>query len=137
MKSLKLMALDVGTKRIGIALADSFIKIAIPFTTVEVNNDIDSAIKQIIEIISKEEIDVLVVGLPRNQSGEETSQTAYTKEFVKKIKYSVDKICFQDESLTSIQAEDRLKSYGKPYSKGDIDMNAASIILQDYLEENF
>ena len=137
MKSLKLMALDVGTKRIGIALADSFIKIAIPFTTVEVNNDIDSAIKQIIEIISKEEIDILVVGLPRNQSGEETSQTAYTKEFVKKIEYSVDKICFQDESLTSIQAEDRLKSYGRPYSKGDIDMNAASIILQDYLEENF
>ena len=137
MKSLKLMALDVGTKRIGIALADSFIKIAIPFTTVEINNDVDSAIKQIIEIISKEEIDILVVGLPRNQSGEETSQTAYTKEFVKKIEYSVDKICFQDESLTSIQAEDRLKSYGKPYSKGDIDMNAASIILQDYLEENF
>ena len=137
MRSLKLMALDVGTKRIGIALADSFIKIAIPFTTVEVNNDVDSAIRQIIEIISKEEINVLVVGLPRNQSGEETSQTAYTKEFVKNFEYLVDKICFQDESLTSIQAEDRLKSYGKPYSKGDIDMNAASIILQDYLEENF
>ena len=137
MKSLKLMALDVGTKRIGIALADSFIKIAIPFTTVEVNNDVDFAIKQIIEIISKEEIDVLVVGLPRNQSGEEPSQTVYTKEFVKNFEYSVDRIDFQDESLTSIQAENRLKSYGKPYSKGDIDMNAASIILQDYLEENF
>lgn len=137
MKSLKLMALDVGTKRIGIALADSFIKIAIPFTTVEVNNDVDFAIKQIIEIISKEEIEVLVVGLPRNQSGEETSQTVYTKEFVKNFEYSVDRIDFQDESLTSIQAENRLKSYGKPYSKGDIDMNAASIILQDYLEENF
>ena len=137
MRSLKLMALDVGTKRIGIALADSFIKIAIPFTTVEVNNDVDSAIKQIIEIISKEEIDVLVVGLPRNQSGEETSQSAFSIEFVKNFEYSVDKICFQDASLTSIQAENRLKSYGKPYSKGDIDMNAASIILQDYLEENF
>ena len=137
MNSLKLMALDVGIKRIGIALADSFIKIAIPFTTVEVNDGVESAVEQIIEIISKEEIDILVVGLPRNQSGEETSQTAYTKEFVKNFEYSVDKICFQDESLTSIQAEDRLKSYGKPYSKGDIDMNAASIILQDYLEENF
>lgn len=137
MNSLKLMALDVGTKRIGVALADSFIRIAIPFTTVEVNDDVESAVEQIIEIISKEEIDILVVGLPRNQSGEETPQTAYTKEFVKNFEYSVDKICFQDESLTSIQAEDRLKSYGKPYSKGDIDMNAASIILQDYLEENF
>ena len=137
MNSLKLMALDVGTKRIGVALADSFIRIAIPFTTVEVNDDVESAVEQIIEIISKEEIDILVVGLPRNQSGEETPQTAYTKEFVKNFEYSVDKICFQDESLTSIQAENRLKSYGKPYSKGDIDMNAASIILQDYLEENF
>lgn len=137
MKSLKLMALDVGTKRIGIALADSSIRIAIPFLTIEVENDLESVVKQIIELISKEEINILVVGLPRNQSGEETSQSVYTKEFVKKLEYSVDWIEFQDESLTSIQAEDRLKSYGKPYSKGDIDMNAASIILQDYLEENF
>ena len=137
MKSLKLMALDVGTKRVGVALADSSIKIAIPFITIEIDNDLESSITKIIEIISKEEIDILVVGLPRNQSGEETSQTAYTKEFVKNFEYSVDRIDFQDESLTSIQAENRLKSYGKPYSKGDIDMNAASIILQDYLEENF
>lgn len=137
MKSLKLMALDVGTKRIGIAVADSAIKIAIPLTTIDNDETQESAIKQIIELISKEEINTLVVGLPRNQSGEETPQSAYTKEFVENFKYAVDKISFQDESLTSIQAENRLKSYGKPYSKGDIDMNAASIILQDYLEENF
>ena len=137
MKSLKLMALDVGTKRIGVAVADSAIKIAIPLTTIDNDETQESAIKQIIELISKEEINTLVVGLPRNQSGEETPQSAYTKEFVKNFEYTVDKISFQDESLTSIQAENRLKSYGKPYSKGDIDMNAASIILQDYLEENF
>ena len=137
MKSLKLMALDVGTKRIGVALADSSIRIAIPFITIEVENNLEFVVKQIIELISKEEINILVVGLPRNQSGEETLQSVYTKEFVKKLEYAVDQIEFQDESLTSIQAEDRLKSYGKPYSKGDIDMNAASIILQDYLEENF
>ena len=124
MKSLKLMALDVGTKRIGIAVADSAIKIAIPLITIDNDETQESAIKQIIQLISKEEIDILVVGLPR-------------KEFVEHFKYAVDKISFQDESLTSIQAENRLKSYGKPYSKGDIDMNAASIILQDYLEENF
>ena len=85
MKSLKLMALDVGTKRIGVALADSSIRIAIPFLTIEVENDLESVVKQIIELISKEEINVLVVGLPRNQSGEETSQSVYTKEFVKKL----------------------------------------------------
>ena len=67
MKSLKLMALDVGTKRVGVALADSSIKIAIPFITIEIDNDLESSITKIIEIISKEEIDILVVGLPRNQ----------------------------------------------------------------------
>jgi putative transcription antitermination factor YqgF len=88
-------------------------------------------------MIIREDIDILVVGLPRNQSGEETSQSSYTKTFAKNFEDSVAKIEFQDESLTSVQAENLLKSYKKPYSKGDIDMNAAAIILSDYLEENF
>mgnify|MGYP003587949376 FL=1 len=137
MAKKNLIALDVGTRRIGVALADSEVKIAIPFTTVEVDDDNSSEIEEINEIIVREEIDVMVVGLPRNQSGEETAQSEYTKEFAKNFEFSVSKIEFQDESLTSIQAENLLKSYKKPYSKGDIDMTAASIILQDYLEENF
>ena len=137
MAKKNLIALDVGTRRIGVALADSEVKIAIPFTTVEVDDDNSSEIEEINEIIVREEINVMVVGLPRNQSGEETAQSEYTKEFAKNFEFSVSKIVFQDESLTSIQAENLLKSYKKPYSKGDIDMTAASIILQDYLEENF
>ena len=70
-------------------------------------------------------------------SGEETAQSVYTKEFLENFKLSVNEIKFQDESLTSVQAENILKSYKKPYTKGDIDMQAAAIILQDYLEENF
>ena len=46
-------------------------------------------------------------------------------------------IVFQDESLTSVMAEDRLKASGKPYEKGDIDAMAATIILQDYLEIHY
>ena len=137
MAKKNLIALDVGTRRIGVALADSEVKIAIPFITVEVDDDNSSEIEEINEIIVREEINVMVVGLPRNQSGEETAQSEYTKEFAKNFEFSVSKIEFQDESLTSIQAENLLKSYKKPYSKGDIDMTAASIILQDYLEENF
>jgi RNase H-fold protein (predicted Holliday junction resolvase) len=53
------------------------------------------------------------------------------------LNIQLKKLEFQDESLTSVQAENLLKSYKKPYSKGDIDMNAAAIILSDYLEENF
>ena len=137
MAKKNLMALDVGTRRIGVALADSTVKISIPFTTIEVDDESSSEIEQINEIIIREEIDTLVIGLPRNQSGEETAQSSYTKKKYKNFELSVDKIEFQDESLTSVQAENLLKSYKKPYSKGDIDMTAASIILQDYLEENF
>lgn len=137
MSRKNLMALDVGTRRIGVALADTAVRISIPFTTVEVDDETSNEIEQINEIIVKEDIDTLVIGLPRNQSGEETAQSSYTKKFAKNFEFSVSTIAFQDESLTSVQAEDRLKSYKKPYSKGDIDMNAAAIILQDYLEENF
>ena len=135
MKAKNLLGLDVGTRRIGVAVANSSIKIAIPLTTIEVNDG--DEILQINKIIVNEKIDTIVAGLPRNMSGEETAQSVYTKEFLENFKLSVNEIKFQDESLTSIQAENILKSYKKPYTKGDIDMQAAAIILQDYLEENF
>lgn len=135
MKAKNLLGLDIGTRRIGVAVANSSIKIAIPLTTIEVNDG--DEILQINKIIVNEKIDTIVAGLPRNMSGEETSQSVYTKEFLENFKLSVNEIKFQDESLTSIQAENILKSYKKPYTKGDIDMQAAAIILQDYLEENF
>lgn len=135
MKAKNLLGLDIGTRRIGIAVANSSIKIAIPLTTIEVNDG--DEILQINKIIVNEKIDTIVAGLPRNMSGEETAQSVYTKEFLENFKLSVNEIKFQDESLTSVQAENILKSYKKPYTKGDIDMQAAAIILQDYLEENF
>lgn len=137
MSKKNLMCLDVGIRRIGVALADSAVKIAVPFTTIETNEQTRSEIKEINQIIVREKIDVLIIGLPRNLSGEETAQSVYTKNFAENFRMSVDNIVFQDESLTSVQAEDLLKSYKKPYTKGDIDMHAAAIILQDYLEENF
>lgn len=135
MKAKNLLGLDIGTRRIGVAVANSSIKIAIPLTTIEVNDG--DEILQINKIIVNEKIDTIVAGLPRNMSGEETAQSVYNKEFLENFKLSVNEIKFQDESLTSVQAENILKSYKKPYTKGDIDMQAAAIILQDYLEENF
>jgi putative Holliday junction resolvase len=85
----------------------------------------------------KEQADTIVVGYPRNQQGEVTSQTEFVEAFTKKLEYLGKKIVYQDESLTSVLAEQRLKSYGRPYTKGDIDAQAATIILQDYLEQNY
>ncbi len=131
MASSTLVGLDVGEKRIGVSVADTGVRIAVPFTTVEVNGD---EINAIAEIVVKEGADTIVVGYPRNQAGEATAQTAYVEAFVKKIETLAATIAYQDESLTSVMAEQQLKSHNKPYSKGDIDSQAAAIILQDYLE---
>lgn len=128
-----IVALDVGTKRIGVATASSSIKIAIPMTTIIVDGGEIDAIQK---IIKDESAETLVVGYPRNQSGDATDQTGLVEAFAQKLR-SMAHIVFQDESLTSVMAEDRLKSSGKPYEKGDIDMHAATIILQDYLEQNY
>ena len=126
------MALDVGEKRIGVALADTSIAIAIPYDTIAVDG---TEIEQIVRIVQDEAISTIVVGYPRNQSGDVTEQTAYVESFVEKLPEFDVELVYQDESLTSVHAEERLKSQKAPYTKGDIDKIAASIILQDYLEQ--
>ena len=129
-----ILCLDVGEKRIGVAIADTAVRIAIPFLTIDVDGNEK---KSIADLINRESTDILVIGYPRNQSGEATAQTQYVKDFADKIADIAPKIVFQDESLTSVIAEQRLISYKKPYAKGDIDAQAATIILQDYLEANY
>ena len=126
----KYIALDVGTKRIGVAIADSTVPIAMPLRAVTVDGTELEAIRK---LVSDESIDKIVVGYPRNQSGGTTAQTKLSEDFAKKIS-SFAPIEFQDESLTSVLAEDRLKAGGRPYDKADIDTMAATIILQDYIE---
>ncbi len=131
MSSSTLIGLDVGEKRIGVSVADTAVRIAVPFSTVEVDG---TEIETIAEIVVKEGADTIVVGYPRNQAGEATAQTAYVEAFVSRIETLAPTIVYQDESLTSVMAEQQLKVHNKPYTKGDIDAQAAAIILQDYLE---
>jgi len=110
------------------------VKIAVPFGWLENNENI---VQEITELVLRHDIDTIVVGYPRNQSGEPTKQTEFVEEFVKQFEdIELDaEIVFQDESLTSVQAEQRLGN--KIKDKGEIDAEAASIILQDFLEENY
>lgn len=133
-KQINLLCLDVGEKRIGVAVGDSAVRIAVPFETIEVDGD---EIRSIAELIIKENADILVVGYPRNQAGEATAQTKFVEDFAAKLVDIAPKIVFQDESLTSVIAEQQLVSYKRPYSKADIDAQAASIILQDYIETHY
>ena len=128
-----ILALDVGDRRVGVALADSQIKIAVPYGYLERS---DKIIQQITELMLDHDISILVIGYPRNQSGEATKQTESVEQFAKKLaEIEIDAdLVFQDESLSSVEAERRL---GRVKDKGEIDAEAASIILQDYLEQNY
>lgn len=126
------LALDVGEKRIGVAVGDDAVRIAVPFLTIDVDG---SEVEAIAEVAIKQGVRTIVVGYPRNQAGQPTAQTQFVIDFADKLKNIADNIVFQDESLTSVLAEQQLVAYGKPYSKADIDAQAAAIILQDYLDQ--
>ena len=76
-----ILALDVGDRRVGVALADSQIKIAVPYGYLERS---DKIVRQITELMLDHDINILVVGYPRNQSGEATKQTESVEQFAKK-----------------------------------------------------
>ncbi len=132
--SANLVCLDVGEKRIGVAVADTSVRIAVPFETIDVDG---GEIEAIAKIVISERAGTVVVGYPRNQSGEATAQTVYVEAFAEKLKDMNVAIEFQDESLTSVLAEQQLAAHNRPYSKADIDAQAAAIILQDYLESHY
>jgi putative Holliday junction resolvase len=132
-KTQRLLGLDVGAVRIGVALGDSSIRIAIPNGIIEVDG---KEVAQLAELAISHEVDTIVIGYPRNQSGEPTAQTVVVEEFAAKLKDFDADVTFQDESLTSVIAEQRLVARGQNYSKADIDTEAAVIILQDYMEQH-
>jgi putative Holliday junction resolvase len=134
MSGASFVGLDIGDRRIGVAKADSQVKLAVPYMTIEVDG---SEISQLAKMLQDLVPDKLIVGLPRNQSGEETEQSNKVRLFVQKLEGFRIPIIFQDESLTSVEAEARLLRSGRRYTKGDIDAEAASIILQDYMESTY
>lgn len=130
---MKIIGLDIGTKRIGVARADSSTRIAVPSGFITVDGSEWEKIAKLTKLYST---NWFVLGLPRSNEGNETKQSQYVRSFAKELLRQIPdaKIRFQDESLTSVVAEDRLKARKKTYEKGEIDAEAAAIILQDFLE---
>jgi putative Holliday junction resolvase len=128
------VALDVGEKRIGVAEADASTRFPRPVGVIDVDG---MELDRLRELISEVQPSEIVIGYPRNQSGEPTKQTDYAVAFSKTLEVFQVPIVFQDESLTSVMAEEYLKKQKKPYTKGDIDSHAAAIILGDFLESRY
>jgi len=127
------LALDVGRARIGVAAANSIARIAAPLPAL--SND-EQLLEHLQALITELQASVLIVGWPRNLSGQETEQTQYVADFVERIKpITTIPIELQDEAATSLKAEAELKARGKAYEKGDIDSLSAVYILEDFLAE--
>ncbi|MBC7512431.1 Holliday junction resolvase RuvX [Candidatus Saccharibacteria bacterium] len=131
-KNKQLLSLDVGAARIGVAIGDDGVRIAIPHGYIVVDGH---EVEAVAEHVIANEIETIVIGYPRNQSGEPTRQTEFVESFARKLVDIDATVVFQDESLTSVMAERRLMDRGVAYEKGDIDSEAAAIILQDYMEQ--
>ncbi len=128
---MTVLALDVGEKRIGVATGDSDLRIAMPYDTISVDGN---ELTTLLALIEQEGVRRIIVGYPRNQSGEVTQQSQVVEQFVSRLEALPIEgdIIYQDESLTSVLAKERLDQLAKPYQKADIDAMAACIILEDY-----
>ncbi len=128
----KIMALDIGTKRIGVALSD-FLHITVsPNICIERIPE-NKAVETIIKIANENHVKQIVIGLPINMDGSKGIQAKDCENFAQNIQ-GFD-IIFEDERLTSELAEERLKERKVDFrkNKGLVDIESACIILEQYL----
>jgi len=131
LSSARVLGLDVGDARIGVAGAGLIAKIPEPLTVLK--ND-DSAIAEIDKLAVSEGAATIVVGLPRDQHGAETEQSAKARSFANILEQKTDyKIVFADESLSSKRAEAMLKDSGKDLAR--LDAFAACFILEEFFNQ--
>lgn len=129
-----IIALDVGATRIGVAAAGTLTRIAQPLTTLKNN---DGTIDEIIQLLEDQEAEAVVIGLPRGLDGQHTAQTQTVEAFGAALEKHIQiPVHWQDEAVTSAQAEAELQARKKPYAKGDIDALAATYILEDFINDN-
>ena len=129
------LALDVGAKRVGVAVASLAARLPRPLTTLQADDANFFATLQ--SLAETEGATALVVGYPRGLEGQSTAQTAVIEAFTHQLKeHSSLPIYLQDEALTSKRAEAELTARGKTYARGDIDALAASYILEDWLTDH-
>ncbi len=133
----RIMGLDIGDRRIGVAVSDPTQILASPLKTI-VRKDDESAVLEINALLKQYDIGKLVIGLPYLMNGSVGEQARKVTEFTSKIGGSTSiEIVMQDERLTSFTADHMLREAGKKKDrlKKEIDAAAATVILQSYLDE--
>lgn len=128
----KVMALDIGTKRIGIALSDYLLMLANGHSYIPRQPE-DKAIENIIKIAKDNNVKKIVIGVPYNMDGSQGMQAQDCKDFASQIPEF--EIIYEDERLTSDTAEENLRAKKIDFrkDKGLVDIESACIILEQYL----
>ncbi|MCX7765717.1 MAG: Holliday junction resolvase RuvX [Candidatus Sumerlaeia bacterium] len=138
-KKTRILAIDVGSVRVGLAISDELRLTAQPLTVLP-RQPQTKLFQRLQEIIVQNNVDEIIVGLPVNLSGEETPATVETKRFVEllKRKFPNLKITCWDERFTTTASENLLIDAGMRRNKrrAVIDKIAAALILKSYLENN-
>ncbi len=133
------MGIDYGRRRIGTAIADLEIRIALPLTTVAGLNDAAGDARSVADLAMAEEAGRFVVGLPLNMDGSESDQTRLTRRFADELaRLSGKPVELQDERLSSYAASELLDAAGgrKRRRKDMIDQIAAQQILAAWLDRS-
>ncbi len=133
----RLLAIDHGQKRIGLALSDPDKIISKPLKTISYLNYGD-LLKELILIINEHQVEQLIIGLPIGMHGNKTSQSEKVEEFKSFVEKKIDiPIIYVDERLSSVSAKKSLISQGikTGYNKSKVDQTAAAIFLQYYLDK--
>ena len=134
----RILAIDFGAKRIGLALCDPLKTFAYPYATI--SND-DSTFKELKKIITEQGIEKIILGNPLREDGQVSRMLKPILDFKTKLEkdFSLE-VILVDESYSSSTAQERIiasvPKKSKRREKGLIDKNAAAVILQEYLLEN-
>jgi putative pre-16S rRNA nuclease len=138
---MRVLGIDVGARRVGLAISDATQTLARPLTTLSVNGRDDAVARVLIEIerrrAEEDGLSVIVVGLPLKLDGSTSEQTSRVAAFVEALTARTSlPIVRMDERLSSREAEGRLALHERDWRrrKTRLDAAAAAVILQDYLD---
>lgn len=133
---MRFLGIDLGERRIGLAVSDADGKVAMPLRTLQRRSDAQ-AVTELKAIILAEEIEALVIGEPRRLDGGQSQASLRATAFADKLRSATGLPCrMVDEALTSVAASERLREAGvDPRRRRErLDAIAAQILLQDALD---
>lgn len=136
---MRIMGLDFGSRTVGVAISDSLLLTAqgVEIIRRKEENKLRQTLARIEELIVENEVEEIVLGLPKNMNDTEGARVELTKEFKEKLERRIGlPVYFWDERLTTVAADKAMMEAGirRENRKDYVDMIAATLILQGYLD---